>query len=103
MAAEKEKQYQIKQNFDIIKILSEDYEGLYYFNLQTGRELVLSGHAHGGQWQFFGHGVWAPGQGWWPRYTKGVYVGRLVVSAGLSNTTWVPRICNPTEVVYIEP
>lgn len=42
--AEKEKQYQIKQNFDIIKILSEDYEGLYYFNLQTGRELVLSGH-----------------------------------------------------------
>ena len=42
--AEKEKQYQIKQNFDIIKILSEDYEGLYYFNLETGRELVLAGH-----------------------------------------------------------
>lgn len=33
------------------------------------------------------------------RYIK----GRLVVSVGLSNTTWVPRIWNPTEVVYIEP
>ena len=66
-------------------------------------ELVLSGHAHGGQWRVFNHGAWAPGQGWWPRYTKGVYKGRLVVSAGLSNTTWVPRIWNPTEIVYLEP
>jgi len=65
-------------------------------------DLILSGHAHGGQWRFFNRGVFAPGQGWWPRYTKGVYEGRLVVSAGLSNTTWVPRLFNPTEVVYIE-
>ena len=65
-------------------------------------DLILSGHAHGGQWRFFNHGVWSPGEGWWPRYTKGVYEGRLVVSAGLSNTTWVPRLFNPTEVLYIE-
>ena len=65
-------------------------------------DLILSGHAHGGQWRFFGHGVWSPGQSWWPRYTTGVYEGKLVVSAGLSNTTWVPRLFNPTEVVYIE-
>jgi predicted MPP superfamily phosphohydrolase len=74
----------------------------YYPFIPDSVELVLSGHAHGGQWRFFGHGVWSPGQGWWPRYTKGVYDGRLVVSAGLSNTTWVPRFFNPTEVVYIE-
>ena len=65
-------------------------------------DLILSGHAHGGQWRFFNRGVFAPGQSWWPRYTKGVYENRLVVSAGLSNTTWVPRLFNPTEVVYIE-
>ena len=65
-------------------------------------DLVLSGHAHGGQWRVFNHGVWAPGQSWWPRWTKGVYKGRLVVSTGLSNTTWIPRIWNPTEVVYVE-
>ena len=66
-------------------------------------DLVLSGHAHGGQWRIFGHGVWSPGQGWWPKWTKGVYENRLIVSAGLSNTTWVPRFGNPIEVVYIEP
>lgn len=66
-----------------------------------GIELVLSGHAHGGQWRIFGHGVWSPGQGLWPRWTRGVYDGRLIVSAGLSNTTWIPRFGNPTEVVYI--
>ena len=65
-------------------------------------ELVLSGHAHGGQWRVFNHGVWAPEQGSWPKWTRGVYAGRLVVSAGLSNTTWIPRIWNPTEVVYVE-
>ncbi len=74
----------------------------YYPFIPDFVEFILSGHAHGGQWRFFGHGVWSPGQGWWPRYTKGVYDGRLVVSAGLSNTTWVPRLFNPTEVVYIE-
>lgn len=71
--------------------------------IPQGIQLVLSGHAHGGQWRVFKHGVFAPGQSWWPRYTKGMYENRLVVSAGLSNTTWVPRINNPTEIAFIEP
>ena len=64
-------------------------------------DLVLSGHAHGGQIRIFNHGLWCPGQGFWPRWTRGVYDGRLVVSAGLSNTTWIPRLFNPREIVYI--
>lgn len=70
-------------------------------------ELVLSGHAHGGQWNFYSfkdhrwRGVFAPGQGLFPKYTSGVYDGRLIVSRGLSNPTKVPRILNPTEVVYV--
>ena len=64
-------------------------------------ELILSGHTHGGQWRFFGRGMLAPGQGMWPKLTKGVYDERLVVSAGLSNTAPVPRLFNPTEVVYV--
>lgn len=73
-----------------------------YYPLVSGNiELVLSGHAHGGQWRIFRHGVWSPGQGFWPNWTKGVY-GRMVVSAGLSNTARIPRFFNPTEVVYVE-
>lgn len=63
-------------------------------------DLILSGHAHGGQWRFRGHGLFAPGQGWFPRLTSGAH-GKLVISRGLSNTTMIPRINNPPEVVYI--
>ncbi len=73
----------------------------YYPPVPGNVEVVLSGHAHGGQWRIFGHGVWSPGQGFWPKWTKGVY-GRMVVSAGLSNTARIPRFFNPTEVVYVE-
>ena len=75
----------------------------YFPLVPSSIDLILSGHAHGGQWRFFNRGVWSPGQGLWPRWTKGVYEGRLVVSAGLSNTASVPRLFNPTEVVYLEP
>ena len=47
----------------------------YYPEYIKGRDidLVISGHAHGGQWRVFGHGVYAPGQGFWPRYTAGLH------------------------------
>ena len=80
----------------------------YYPLIPASVNLVLSGHAHGGQWAYYSIrrrrmcGVFAPGQGFWPRWTRGVYENRLVVSAGLSNTARVPRICNPCEIVFIE-
>ncbi len=64
--------------------------------------LVLSGHAHGGQWRVFGRGLFSPGQGLLPQYTRGIYEGRLVVSAGLSNTANLPRINNPVELVIVK-
>lgn len=66
-------------------------------------ELMLSGHAHGGQIRLFGIGLMAPDQGIFPKYTKGVYDNRLVVSAGLSNTGGIiPRLFNPKEIVVID-
>ena len=65
-------------------------------------DLVLSGHAHGGQIRLFGRGLYAPGQGIFPRYTSSVHEGRLVVSRGLANTTVIPRLFNPPEIVYVE-
>jgi predicted MPP superfamily phosphohydrolase len=65
-------------------------------------DIIVSGHAHGGQWRVFGRGVYAPGQGLFPKYTSGVFDGRLVVSKGLKKSWPIPRIFNPTEIVIIE-
>ena len=65
-------------------------------------DLTLSGHAHGGQWRFCGQGVFAPGQGLFPRYTSGLYhKGRLLVGRGLGNAAPVPRINNQPEILDI--
>lgn len=64
-------------------------------------DLIFSGHAHGGQWRFFGHAIYAPNQGFFPKYTSGLYDGKLLVSRGLSDARIVPRIGNPTHVLVI--
>ncbi len=85
-----------------------------YFRLIPDQvELVLSGHAHGGQWRYWSprtrrmEGLFAPGQGLWPALTSGIHDGpgggHLVISRGLANTAKVPRINNPVEVVFIQP
>lgn len=74
-----------------------------YFSLvKNYTDLCIAGHAHGGQWRFFGRGVFAPGQGLFPKYTKGVYHDKMIVSAGLSNETKIPRFFNPIELVIAE-
>ncbi len=66
-------------------------------------DLVVSGHAHGGQWRVFGRGVYAPDQHLFPKYTSGVHEERLVISRGVVNSVpLVPRFFNPCEVVMIE-
>ena len=68
----------------------------------TDIQLTLSGHAHGGQWRLFGRGVFAPGQGLFPKYTSGMYDGRLIVSRGLGDShRFPPRINDGYEAVMI--
>ena len=70
---------------------------------ETDIPLTLSGHAHGGQWQIFGRGVFAPGQGFFPRYTAGLYEGRLLVSRGLGGgPALIPRLGNPREILIVD-
>lgn len=70
---------------------------------KTGIELTVCGHAHGGQWRFFGRGIYSPGQGLFPKYTSGTLDGgRCIISRGLGDHTHVPRIFNPRELVIIE-
>jgi predicted MPP superfamily phosphohydrolase len=68
-------------------------------------DLVLSGHAHGGQFRIpFVGGFVAPDQGFLPEYTKGLYEEngtKMIVSAGLGNSVIPQRLLNRPEVVKI--
>lgn len=65
-------------------------------------DLVLAGHAHGGQIRIRNQGLYAPGQGILPKYTRGVVDGRMIISAGAGNAVAVPRWGNPCEVLQID-
>lgn len=75
----------------------------YYKKYLCGKDidLIVSGHAHGGQWRVFGRGVFAPGQGIFPKYTSGVHDGKFVISRGLKPSGRIPRIFNRPEVVIV--
>ncbi len=82
---------------------------MYYYPISTEfikeytnerLDLVLSGHAHGGQVRLpFIGGLVAPNQGVLPKYTAGLYVEQntsMVVSRGLGNSIIPQRILNST-------
>lgn len=91
------------KNADILLAHFPHYAEKY---AQAGYRLVLSGHAHGGQWRipFTGIGLYAPGQGLFPEYTSGVHhIGDtdMVISRGLGNSEFPLRLFNRPEVVII--
>lgn len=78
-------------------------------------DLILSGHAHGGQWRIPGliNGIYAPGQGYFPKYAGGrfdFYSNSkktkntvFIVSRGLSHQAPnIPRFFNGLELVVID-
>ena len=68
-------------------------------------DLTLCGHAHGGQIQIGGRGLYAPGQGFFPELTHGVHDGgRMLISRGMTNGAKprIPRINNPCELILLE-
>ena len=68
---------------------------------KTNLDLIVSGHAHGGQWRILGQGIYSPGQGLFPKYTAGIIDDRFVISRGLGNHTKIPRIFNPAELILL--
>lgn len=70
-------------------------------------DLVLTGHAHGGQFRmpFVGGGLVAPDQGFFPKYTEGVHVmdeTTMIISRGLGNSIIPVRLFNQPEIVCVE-
>lgn len=115
----------VKENYTIL--LSHRAELVETYK-KTDFDLVLTGHAHGGQWRipFVMNGLFAPDQGLFPKYAGGLYqyndtvqiVGRgltkydtlpqaiKTVFSGSSPTRAkfdaFPRIFNPPELVVID-
>lgn len=78
----------------------EYYQRMVRNSQMDSFDLVISGHAHGGQLRLFGKGLFSPGQGFFPKYTKGLSKNHLI-SAGVSNTAFIPRIGNPREICFV--
>lgn len=91
---------------EVFTILLSHRPELFDTYVETGMDLVLSGHAHGGQFRvpFLG-GLAAPDQGLFPKYDAGIYeegTTRMVVSRGIGNSIIPVRVNNRPELVVVE-
>lgn len=92
-------------DFDSYTILLSHQPENFNDYVAGGCELVMSGHAHGGQFRLpFIGGLFAPGQGLFPKYDSGVYSEGntdMIVSRGIGNSGFPLRFNNPPEVILI--
>ena len=79
---------------------------LFDVYVESGVDLILSGHAHGGQFRLpFVGGLVAPNQGFFPEYDGGLYTEKntnMLISRGVGNSILPFRINNRPEVILIE-
>ena len=91
-----------ENNFTIMLAHRPEYFEVYAnYNI----DLVLTGHAHGGQFRIpFIGGLYAPNQGLFPKYTSGVHSSNnteMIISRGLGNSRFPIRVFNTPEIVSI--
>lgn len=94
---------------DVFTILMAHRPELIEVYAEERFDLVLSGHAHGGQIRIplLVNGLFAPNQGFFPEYAGGRYQVKettLIVSRGLSTQTQqhIPRVFNRPELVIVD-
>lgn len=96
----------LKGNEDTFSILLSHRPELFNAYTKNNIDLVLSGHAHGGQFRLpFIGGLVAPDQGLFPEYDSGLYTSgntNMIVSRGIGNSIIPLRFNNRPEVLLIE-
>ncbi len=92
-------------NDDYTILLSHRPE-LFDVYVENDIELVLSGHAHGGQFRLpFIGGLYAPHQGIFPEYDNGLYTQdntNMITSRGIGNSLFPFRFNNRPQLVVVE-
>lgn len=97
---------EITNEEDTYTILLSHRPELFEVYTENNMDLVLSGHAHGGQFRLpFVGGLVAPNQGLFPQYDAGLYTEEntnMIVSRGIGNSILPFRFNNRPEVILIE-
>lgn len=103
--AESLEEFEEQENF---KLLISHFPGTFYDNVKADidADLAVAAHYHGGLIRIPGiGGLYHPDDGLFPRYSGGKYMlenAVLIVSRGLGNHEWIPRINNQPELVIID-
>ncbi len=95
---------QVNYNKNNYTILLSHRPELYNEYAKKDIDLVLTGHAHGGQIRIFNQGLIAPDQGLLPKYTSGLIEEnntKMITSRGIGNSVIPIRINNHPELVVI--
>lgn len=97
---------ELRSDSDGYTILLSHRPELFDTYVHSGVDLVLSGHAHGGQFRLpFIGGLVAPNQGFFPEHDAGLYTEEntnMIISRGIGNSLLPFRINNRPEVILIE-
>ena len=97
------RQFSYKEE-DVTLLLSHRPE-FYEIYQQEKLDLVLTGHAHGGQFRLpFIGGLVAPNQGLFPTYDAGLFTDgttHMIISRGIGNSVFPLRVNNPPEIVLV--
>ena len=100
------KLHEITNEEDTYSILLSHRPELFEVYTESKVDLVLSGHAHGGQFRLpFVGGLVAPNQGLFPKYDAGLYTEEntnMIVSRGIGNSILPFRFNNRPEVILID-
>ena len=96
----------LQNESDDFTVLLSHRPELFDVYVESGMDLVFSGHAHGGQVRLpLVGGLMAPNQGFFPKYDAGQFTEddtTMIVSRGVGNSIIPVRINNPPEVVVVE-
>lgn len=91
---------------DTYTVLLSHRPELFEVYVKIGADLVLSGHAHGGQFRLpFVGGLVGPNQGLFPKYDAGLYTEEntnMLVNRGIGNSILPFRFNNRPELILIE-